>query len=240
MTRECATDFKKIKGYINDYSISENIKQDEYISSLKKMHKCYFSTVTWNAELMHNKDIFLNLNGSSNNDIIYRLSEAVSDLGSSLFNWSNGNYKASRVMLRVSIENFVRGVSGVEESDQLTEKNVYKLFETASTQNVFTDSSTVNKCYRSLHSDYKLLCKDTHTAALQNMAHLSSLADLPKFEKEKSNKASEVFVRTSKNITAIFNILFNSFYQQMHHRNKENIINCLSGEIKPFVVSPKS
>lgn len=239
MTRECAADFKRIKRYINDYSISENIKQDEYLSALKKMHKSYFSAVTWNAELMHKKDLFIELNSDGDSEIIYRLSETVSDFGSSLFNWSNGNYKASRVMLRVAIENFVRGVSGIEATDQLTEKNVYTLFETASTQNIFTDNSTVNECYTSLHSDYKLLCKDAHTATLQNMAHLSSLADLPKFEKDKSKKASEVFVRACKNITAIFNLVFNSFFQQMHHRNKENIINSLSGEIKPLVLSPE-
>ena len=174
MSRECATDFKRLKEYLIGYSISENIKQHEYASSLKKMHKCYFSAVTWNAELTHNKDIFFRLNSRCTNDIINRLSEAVSDLGSSLFNWSNGNYKASRVMLRISIENFVKGVSGIEESDQLTEKRVYKLFETSAKQTIFTSCSTVNKCYTNLHNDYKLLCEDAHTATLQNMAHLSS------------------------------------------------------------------
>jgi len=238
MSRECATDFKRIKNYINGYRISVNLEEDDFISSLKKMHKCYFSTVTWNAELMHKKDNFLKLNANCNDDIINLISEAASDLGSSLFNWANGNYKASRVMLRISIENFIRGISGIETSDQLTEKNVYKLFDTASTQNIFSDNSAVNQCYNSLRSDYKLLCKDAHTATLQNMAHLSSLADLPTFEKNKSEKAAEVFVRTSKNITTIFNLLFNSFYHKMHHRNKENVINSLSSEVKPLIVSP--
>ena len=223
-----------------DYNISKNLSYNKYTASLKKMHKCYFSAITWNAELIHNKDQFVLIIPDSNDDIAYRLTESVSDLGSSFFNWSNGNYKASRVLLRVAIENFIRGVSALEEKKQLSEKNVYKLFDNASNQNILKQNNKIKSCYKSLHADYKLLCKDAHTASVQNMAHLTSLADLPAFEADKSEDTASVFVRTSKNITSIFCLLFNQFYQNMHHRNRENILNCLSRDIKPFVSAPES
>lgn len=238
MTRECTADFKKIEKYINDFKISENLNEEEYKSSLKVMHKCYFAAITWNAEILHKKGAFLKLEGGGSEDIIIRLSEVVSDLGSSLFNWANGNYKASRIMLRVAIENFIRAISGVELKSQLIEMNVYKLFENASKQNIFKSHKTVSICYDNLHSDYKLLCEDAHTATKQNMEHLSSLADLPTFEKIKSAKASKVFVRITRNFSTIFCILFNDFYHQMHHRNRENILYSLKKEIKPIVSAP--
>ncbi|WP_299773019.1 hypothetical protein [uncultured Pseudoteredinibacter sp.] len=238
MTRECKKDFERIQGYVGKYSIEQNLDNSDYIASLKRMHKCYFSLITWNAELLHRKEGFASLEPSSSEDIILRLAEVVSDSGTSLFNWMNGNYKASRVMLRVSIENFVRAISAFEDKSQLLEKNVHQLFERASKQEVFRKEGNIRKCYESLHSDYKTLCEDAHTASVHNMEHLTSLSDLPAYEKEKSGSSAEIYVRICRNITAIFCIRFNSFYHQMHHRNRENILNSLSSEIKSIVTAP--
>ena len=143
-------------------------------------------------------------------------------------------------MLRVAIENFVRSISSIENKDQLTEKNVYKLFDHASPQNIFSGNLIVKKCYETLHSDYKILCEDAHTAALQNMAHITSLADLPTFDENKSEETTKIFVRVARNITTMFCIIFNAFYHKMHHRNRENILNSLSRSVKPHIVAPQS
>lgn len=240
MTRECAADFCKIKKYIDEYRISGNLAKPEYVSDLKVIHKCYFGAITWNAELLHNKILFLSIYENCNEEIVYRLAEVVSDLGSSLFNWSNGNYKASKIMLRVAVENFIRAVSAIEDKTQLTEKNVYQLFDKASIQSNLNSNNTIKTCYEGLHADYKLLCEDAHTATIQNMQHLTSLADLPSFGKEKSKSTSKIYIRITKNISSIFCILFNGFYHKMHHRNKENILNSLDRNIKPIVTTLKS
>lgn len=240
MTRECAVDFSKIKKYIDEYKISGNLEIPEYVSDLKVMHKCYFGAITWNAELLNNKISFLRIYENCNEEIVYRLAEVVSDLGSSLFNWSSGNYKAAKIMLRVAVENFIRAVSAIEDKTQLIEKNVYKLFDKASIQSNLNSNITIKTCYESLHADYKLLCEDAHTATIQNMQHLTSLADLPSFGKEKSQSTSKIYVRVTKNISSIFCILFNGFYHGMHHRNKENILNSLDRYIKPIVTAPRS
>lgn len=108
MTRECISDFEKLKSFINGYEIVKNLQEAEYTSSLKKMHKCYFASITWNAELLNHKTRFFEAESRSTEDIVFRLSEVVSDLGISLFNWLSGGYKACNVMLRVAIENFIR------------------------------------------------------------------------------------------------------------------------------------
>tara|TARA_R110001583_G_scaffold182511_1_gene340515 strand:- start:405 stop:1025 length:621 start_codon:yes stop_codon:yes gene_type:complete len=205
------------------------------------MHKCYFAAITWSAELNNSKQEFLKIHTCSNDDIFFRLIESVSDLGSSLFNWANGNYKASKVMLRISIENFIKATSAIECKAQLTEKSVYKIFDIASDLLIFSDAVNprIRTCYEALHGDYKLLCEDVHTATTHNMGHLTSLADLPAFHIGKSSNTADIYIRVSKNITSIFCILFNSFFHQMHHRNRENILNCLNRNLRSAILAPQ-
>jgi hypothetical protein len=235
MTRECNCDFKELKNYITAYRISGNLDEEEYLESLKSMHRCYFSTITWHAEMTHRKDDFLSNQTQSKDEILSRISEAVSDIGSSYFNWINGGYKTAKVMLRAAIENFVRAISSIDDGSQLTEKNVYTLFDKADCVAIFNRNESVKKMYIQLHADYKVLCEDAHTATTQNMEHLSSLAGLPVFKKKKAQDTRKIFIRVLNNMTGIFCILFNDFYHNMHYRNKENILNSLSRKIKSIV-----
>ncbi len=240
MTRECKADFSNLTTYIVNYRIASNLDQDDFVASLKRMHKGYFAAITWNAEIAHKTDAFMSLPPACSDHVTQRLSECVSDFGSSLFNWANGNYKAARVMLRVSIENAVRGISAVEEEGLLEEKNAYKLFEQASKLGIFNQADVIRELFDALHADYKLLCRDAHTATAQDMEHLTSLAGIPAFDQEKSLDTEDVFVRVTRAITSIFCITFNQFFHQMHHRNKENVLNSLQGKIKPHITAPSA
>jgi hypothetical protein len=235
MTRECSQDFIHLQSYIGDYSIGQNLKENSYTESLKTMHKSYFSAITWHAEMSYRRAELLSKNELCTNEIIDRISETVSDLGASLFNWLNGSYKTSRVMLRAAIENFVRATSALEDKQQLIEKNVYQLFERANKLSIFNQHSSLKTLYTALHADYKLLCLDTHTATTDNMEHLSSLAGLPIYKKKKATDSKEIYVRVSKNLTGIFCLLFNDLFHSMHHKNRENIFNGLNAPIKALI-----
>ncbi|CAA0101031.1 Uncharacterised protein [Halioglobus japonicus] len=235
MTRECATDFERLESYLGNFSLSQNLCDPNYLASIKLMHKCYFSVLSWNAELIHRKEVFLESEARCSDDIILRISEAVSDLGSSFFNWSSGNYKASRIMLRVSIENFLRALGGIEESGLLTEKNVFTLMQTALKLDIFKKTPFVQKCVSQLRGDYGLLCMDAHTATSQNMEQLTSLADIPMFDTVRAKACSDIFMRISKNMTVIFCILFDTFFRSMHHRNRDNVLNGLDKPLKRAV-----
>ncbi|MGI2136485.1 hypothetical protein [Shewanella baltica] len=235
MTRECNDDFTKLKGYILDYRISYNLDNNSYMVSAKRMHKVYFSLVNWHAEYQHQIDFF-SKKYTNNKDILLRVSEAISDIGSSNFNWLNGSYKASRVMLRSSIENFVRAISSIDDEVQLTEKNVYKLFDRAHGSNIFNSSVHVNKLYKELHHRYKELCEDTHTASYKNMDKVTSLVDYPKYVEEKSITTENIFIIIAKNILVILCLIFNDLYHKMHHRNRENIINSVQSNYKPLIL----
>lgn len=103
MTRECKSDFDSFLSYIASYKISENLEQTSYVETAKSMHKAYFSLLHFHCELNFQSELFRG-EYSDDENILSRISEVVSDIGSSNFNWINGSYKASRVMLRSSIE----------------------------------------------------------------------------------------------------------------------------------------
>lgn len=235
MTRECRADFKAMTAYVREYGIKDNLEQEAYSNLLKKMHKVYFSTVTWNIEMTHNEELFTQIFPRCSEESIARVSEAVSDFGSSLFNWMNGGYKVSRVMLRVGIENFIRGVGGIDDQSLFIEKSVYALFDNAKQLPLFNTNETIKSAFVQLHRDYKLLCSDAHTAKKSNMEQLSTLSGLPIFKEEKAKDSSQVFIRILKQVTYIFCLIFSSFYHQLHHRSKENILHSVERRIKPVL-----
>lgn len=239
MTRECNKDFSLYIKYISEYKIVDNLNHKPYLASAKSMHKAYFSLINWHVEYQHQMEYF-KVKYTSNTDILLRLSEAVSDIGASKFNWLNGSYKASRVMLRSSIENFVRAISAIENESQIQEKSVYSLLDKAKDSDIFNSSEHVNASYKALHLRYKELCKDTHTSSCQNMDQITSLVDYPKYIEDKSQDTDNIFISVVKNILIILCLSFNDLYHKMHHRNKENIINSIPRLTRPFVLAPPS
>jgi len=236
MTRERKSDFEALVEYVSDYKIPIKENGWRYKNSLGAMHKSYFSLITCCCEAKENQDIFLKLVKSPHDDLMERVLETASDMGCSLFNWINGSYKTSRIMIRTAIENFVRAIGALEDKALLSEKNVYFLFEKASELLIFSENAEIKQAFNQLHSDYKLLCQDVHTASDKNMEFLSSLADFPSYKEKKGELCQEVFLRTSKLMIFVFCFVFNPFFHRMHHRNKENILVSIRKSLRPMIL----
>ena len=238
MTRECSEDYRDFAHYIQEYSISGNLENPEYCGILKSIHKAYFSAINLRGEVVH-REKFFSYNGAEIDPVVVlRVCESVSDIGSAVFNWMNGNYKTARVMIRVLIENYVRAISSLDDKGQLDEKNVYAMLAKAKVSPCFSVDPFVKRCFENLHSDYKLLCRDAHTASEHDMQQLTSLADIPGFDCKKSKETGKVIVRATKNLTTSFCLIFNNFFHTMHHRNKENVLLGVWKDVKPRVLAP--
>lgn len=240
MSREIREDYLKLENYIKDYDLEKNLSKPEYADALKKMHKCYFSLVTWHAEMKHLEADFFELYVGINEEITSLLSEVVSDIGSAKFNWLNGAYKVSRIMTRAAIENFIRAISSTEDRSLREEKKVYVLFEKAKELKIFNTSAQVKTAYDKLHNFYVELCKDTHTSFAENMDKITTLADFPLYKKEKSKQASDIFINVTKNILFLKCSIFNQIYHKMHHKNRENIINSIPKTLRPTILIPQN
>lgn len=236
MSREQKSDYDKLISYIENYTIKHNTKNTNYSSSLQKMHKTYFSLLQWHAELTFREVDFLTY---INNDkaVYIRLLESMSDIGAALFNWINGCYKVTQIMLRVSVENFIRAIGSIENITAMSEKSVYKVFENASKLNIFSNKNTVHS-FNCLHADYGALCEYIHTNDHENMELVSSLANFPKFSEEQSKPSEINFIKIIQNFLIILCTCFNAFYHKMHHKNKSIIIESVPRKNRPHIQSP--
>src|SRR5262245_43255737 len=112
MTRESKKDFDDLLGFASTYDLSAVAGQDSFKKNLQRMHRVYIGLLTFLSELefqvAHStKAKKPNLTPTQ----FDYLAECVSDIGNALFCWIHGAYKPARLMLRSSIETFVKGTS---------------------------------------------------------------------------------------------------------------------------------
>jgi hypothetical protein len=106
--------------------------------------------------------------------------ESISDLGSALFTWLHGGYKAARQVLRSSVENFFKALGSLIKADIGSTKNTYELIELVRELDFFQNQQNF-WMYSSLKQIYATLCADVHTASIQQMSHISALGYFPHF-----------------------------------------------------------
>jgi hypothetical protein len=136
---------------------------------------------------------------------------------------THGAYKASKMMLRSSIETFLKGFSLDEISDIDQEKSVYNIFDRVKGLAFFQDGST-KELFLGIHNEYKSLCQDAHTATDENMQHITALKYFPTFQIEEATEVSESLMRLVSSFITLICLKYNEHFIKMHHRNKENVI----------------
>lgn len=220
MSRRVKDDFENLLGFFDSYSLKTNIKNTEFLSFLSSYHKRYYAFLTFVAELSQYKTKPLL---SELNDSQYRFySESCSDCGIALFDSVNGNYKGSRLLLRSSIENFMKAVCLDEDTTIDKERSVYVLFDRAKMIPFFSEETTKN-LFDLIHQLYKDLCKDVHTASINNMMQLSALNTLPAFDVGQSKSVVMIVLSLISAYVTLLSLKYNAFYHTIHYENKDII-----------------
>ncbi|MCK8116327.1 hypothetical protein MTF68_02005 [Pseudoalteromonas sp. 2CM37A] len=234
MSRELSADLEQLVCFIKNYNLESLAEDKAILPIVSKIHKKYFSLLALLVEL-DSKDI-KNNGFSSNDDCKNYLFESLSDLGNSFFLTFNGGYKASRLMLRSSIETFVKGIS-VEKLPNITsEKRVSKIFEEASQISLFSNEP-LKSSFNLIKKQYSDLCEDTHTARKSNMQHISALNYFPTQDIASARKVSDIFVSLTQCYIFIISMKFNQEFHQIHHVNKSNIIKAIKRSNRPVVLN---
>jgi hypothetical protein len=131
----------------------------------------------------------------------------------------NGCYKGSCLLLRSSIENFIKAVCLKENPNIIFEKSVYKIFDLAKVSTVFQMSKS--GLYDSIHNQYVELCKDVHTASISNMDHITALNVFPKFDSKKAEQVCSHFNVLLSAYVTLLSVVYNDFYHSLYYKNKE-------------------
>jgi len=227
MTRDTKEDLKNLVEFLQSYTLSNQVKDPSFIKSITKIHAKYLAILTFLSELSEQ------LETPKSKDFEYIL-EAASDIGQAFFCWIHGTQKACRMLLRSSIETFIKGSSCSEAPKILTEKNVSTVFTIAAKTANF--SNTPNKNLLSnLRTFYTSLCSDVHTATKANMSHISSLDHFPAFSTPEATASCDAFVKITASILTLLSIMHNEKFHQMHHRNKKLILESIPGSMRKTV-----
>ncbi len=230
MSRAIKADFETLLKFIDEYSIASLKEDEQFRVHLSQMHKKYYAFMALVFELENITPKVFNPKQSN------FLLESVSDVGNSLFLAVNGAYKPARLMLRSSIETFLKGfiIDQLLNVDQ--EKRINKIFEDIKALPFFINQPN-RQLFDDLNDSYAVLCEDTHTARKSNMQHTSSLNYFP----QKSLAALEGVSKMNKRLISTFLTLlclkFNNEYHKIHHKNKQIILDNILKKYRPSIMN---
>jgi hypothetical protein len=233
MSREITQDFSNLVEFIKGYNLQTLSGNVDFLRIFSQQHKKFFSYLTCIAELIPlAQDSTLSPTISDNQ--LNFITESCSDIGSALFVTTHGAYKASKMMLRSSIETFHKGFNLDLIPDLDQEKSVFNIFDRVKVLPFFASEPQLS-LFNTIHQDYKLLCQDTHTAADINMQHITALKYFPTFSIIDATQLSNIFMRLVSSYNTLICLKYNEYFQKMHHRNKENIIENIPKAFRPLI-----
>lgn len=241
MSRALTKDYKELVDFISTYSISSNVSNKEYNNILSQLHKRYYAQLVFLSELISSGfdriTASYGLDESASKTLQVYLRETSSDLGYALFNWIHGAYKTERILVRCSIENFIKGICAVEKPSIAQLSSTRTAFLEARKLELFSLSENKNQL-NNLRSTYRSLCYDVHTAGQENMAQLSALNYFPGFDKESASNSAIIFIRVVDCYLTLLCLSFKSFFLDMHHTNLDIILSILPKKTKLLIYDP--
>lgn len=232
MSREVQNDFLVLKQFIESYSLANRL-DDNFVVLLSQFHKKYYAYLTIMGELQNNSEIE-ELQNLSEEQILF-LSESCSDIGTSFFNLFHGAYKSSKLILRSSIETFIKGFNKDEYENVTQESSLYIIFREVKALPFFFQNIESKDMINNIHSIYKELCADVHTAQAINMENISALNHFPSFSKPESTKITKYATQLICNYITLICLKYNKFYHQIHYKNIDIIKNGIERRYRPII-----
>lgn len=233
MSREIKKDYNDLGDFLREYNLKHLSANDKFILFVSKTHKKYFSYLTFIAEIQNylNKSEFDYIISDKELNFI---KESCSDTGNSFFLAFHGSYKASKLILRSSIETFIKGyfLSFISNIDE--ETSIFEMFKKVKSLPI-SDIEPNKKLINSIHNKYKLLCRDVHTATEVNMANISALNYFPNFNERKANDLSLLITELTSEYITLLCLKYNKQFHKFHYENKKIILNSVKKSNKPKI-----
>lgn len=232
MARIVNQDFYELCRFISKYNLKEFLKDQNVKTQISAFHKKYYANLVIIEELRLSKDKEGALFRIDENQFSY-LQESCSDLGQTLFLLFHGCYKGAKLLLRSSIENFLKGIAFDEDNTIITIKSVYEVFDKAYATSNFSGHN--KKLHEQLHDIYAHLCQDVHTADAAHMASISALKHFPHYDPVEIENIFNSFKRLINVFITILAIKYNAFYHRIGFENKQVISDEILREYKKAI-----
>lgn len=209
MTRITDEDLDRLRAFIGNYELRDDLGAQVRLTLLKRCHRQILGALQiWgkfkalseqgNAKV-HAAPILIN------SDYYECIGEYFSDLIGVLSCLIHGLYKPANMQLRSAIETFVRGVAGVTSLEARQTKNVYRLFEVASQEIPFIGESAPD--FATLQQVYGDLCLFVHSAT---PAHRNGFLNVSVYMRPDTKKMRDLVLILERSNRAVLSIFIRS------------------------------
>ena len=218
MARMVNQDFDELLGFFSNDNLNNQRRVHNVRIRISAFHKKYYAYLILIEELRASKDRAGSILHIDETQFSY-LQESCSDLGQALFLVIHGCYKGAKLLIRSSIENFLKGVAFDEDVTIVTTKSVYEVIEKAEATSLFGGAK--HDLHTLLHDIYAKLCQDVHTADVAHMSSISALGHSPYFDSNISEQIFDNFKRLVNVYVTLLAIKYNVFYHTIGYENKQ-------------------
>lgn len=236
MARIVSQDFNELCDFISKYSIKDILKDSKYKTLLSAFHKKYYAYLILMEELRVAKEKTDSPLRIEETQFSY-LQESCSDIGQALFLVVHGCYKGAKLLMRSSIENYLKGVAFDGDDTIVTTKSVYEVFDKAEVTSAFNGNNHL--LHELLHDIYAKLCQDVHTADVAHMSSISALGHFPHFDSQSAEKIYDNYKQLINIYVTLLAIKFNAFYHTIGFENKQVLNDEILRQYKKLVQNIK-
>lgn len=241
MTRLVQKDFAAFRDFICNYNLQALNGNEEFWQIYKSSHTMLYGIMALISELNY---IIEEKEACGDDDKkvdildieVEYLKECFSDLSSTIFISVHGAYKGARLLLRSSIEMFLRGMFSKEVPEIQTEKNLYRVFESIKKAPSIVKDESYKIHFDEIHQIYAELCAHAHIASKLQMEEIYALNLFPKFETDDLKNFSSTFKILVRDYIFMICHRFNKEFHTIHFENRQAILDCLNRKEKPIVM----
>lgn len=221
-------DFNLCLEFFDSYRLNMILGDDEFQKSFKSIHKMHYCLMLFQAE-------FKTKCTQSESFINNKLNDVCSDIGTALFNAIHGSYKASYMLLRSSIENFLKLIGMYHGLQMDNFKKVSKLNEAVNKLDFINQNCVIKDNFNQINNLYTNFSAYVHTASDIDMATISCLSQLPKYNADLFKNISHRFVSLLKIYIFLLIVVLNRYFFKFHSDNRDLILKSLTPKQSRFV-----
>lgn len=168
-------DFNELKSFFESYSVPV-----EPLGLMAGAHQKYYAFLYFSYNLIDGIESGRILSKGAKVDdlLILRYREIISDISESFFCVVNGAYKSALVLIRSSLENFLKFFCMLDSASPKAGASVSDFFEFAKSTGWGVEKKVASDL---VHTMYGEICHYSHTNGEANMFSFSSVGNFPVF-----------------------------------------------------------
>lgn len=217
--------FQELSAYLGSYNLTAITAEAEFNKGLKSSYKRYHALLIWHANL--SKGCIWPTKKTKSKEFSAYFSECISDLCLAIFLYSHGTYKPSFLILRSSLENFIKCICIHEDQKVLNIKSVYEIVGIGKQTGIITSSDSASKHYKKIMDYYSDLCGFVHTADIAHMTLTNAVGVYPLFDKANATECEKMMRACITSMCCILCVMFRARFRSMHHSEQDLISDIL-------------